>query len=321
MIPRRAFLRTLAASYLSCAIQVHAHAGERVRRVGWLHLGREWSLQPFRDKLRALGWIEGENLRIEGRWADNLEIRLPVLARELVDGAVDVIVTQTTLAAMAARAATAVVPIVMAGSDKPVARGIIGSLHHPGGNVTGLTNNPGAGFIPKMIQLLKEAAPHVSRLGVLEHADEGVSQEIAAVGRELGLTTVAAEANSHKDVPAALLLALRSGANGLFAPPNAANDPARKAIVDFALAHGWPSMGGDKYFVAAGGLMSYWTDWNEIRRQAAVYVDRILRGAQPGDLPVEQPSKFELVMNLRTAAALRLTIAPSLLLRADALIA
>jgi putative ABC transport system substrate-binding protein len=311
----------LAAGLLVAPIPVAAMPERAVRRVGWLHLGRPWNLQQFRDKLRELGWIEGRNLVIDGRFADNDVDRLPALATELVDLRVDAIVTQSTPAAVAARNATTVIPIVMAGSSNPEGLGLVESLARPGGNVTGVTNNPGSGFGVKIVQLLKEAAPRVSRVAVLDRSGAGGSawegMEVATPG--LGVTVMRATANTHADLPKVLAEALRQQADGLYIPSNPVNAAEEKMLADFALAHRLPAIGGAKEFVAAGLLMSYWADWRAIRWQAAVYVDKILRGADPGELPVERPAKFELALNLSTARSLRLTIPHALMLRADEL--
>ena len=321
MIDRRTFVRTLAAGLLIAPFPAGAVPERAVRRVGWLHLGRPWGLTQFRDKLKELSWIEGRNLIIDGRFADNEISRLPALAAELVDLKVDVIVTQTTPAAVAARNATAAIPVVMAGSSDPVGLGLVQSLARPGGNVTGVTNMPNAGFGGKLVQLLKEAAPRVSRIAVLDRTGAGGdrSSRLEAGTPTLGVTVVSAPANTHHDVAAALAAALRQRADGLYVAPNPVNDAQRKVIADFTLAHRLPTIGGDKNLVAAGTLMSYWADWVAIRQQAAAMVDKILKGADPAQLPVEQPTKFELAINLSTARALGLTLPPPLVLRADEL--
>jgi len=318
---RRVLLALAAAGIAAPRTNPARPADRRVHRVGWLHLGKAWDLGQFRRPLAELGWIEDRNIAIEPRFADNDEERLSALAAELTQLPVDVIVTQTTVAAVAASRATATVPIVMAGSSNPVKLGIVHSLARPGGNVTGVTNNPGVGFITKMAQLLKEAAPRMARLAILARGVESdVWVEIESSAPRLAFTVVNAQANTHDEVPDALAAALRAGADSVFAPPNPINDAQRKAIVEFALANRWPAIGGDRYFVAAGGLMSYWADWVTIRRQAASYVDQILRGANPAEMPIEQPTKLELVLNLRTAAAIGLTIPQAVRLRADELI-
>ena len=320
MIGRRTFLRTVAGGFLATPLTIDAQRVDKIYRVGWLSLGRAWSLNPFRRGLSELGWIEGRNIAIETRWADNDADRLPVLAAELVQLKVDVIVTQTTPAALAAKKATASIPIVMAGSSSPDQLGLVKSLARPGENVTGITNNPGSGFTTKMVQLLKEAAPRVSRLAVLERRTEGNLREIETAAPALGLTVLNAEASIPDQVLNALTVAVRERADGLFVSSTPVNDVQRRLIVDFALANRLPSICGDRDFVSAGGLMSYWTDWVELRRKTATYVDKILRGANPGDLSIEQPTKFELVINVKTAKALGLMIPQLLLQRADEVI-
>ena len=244
-----------------------------------------------------------------------------MLAAELVQLKVDVIVTQTTAAALAAKKATTTIPIVMAGSSSPDRLGLVKSLARPGENVTGMTNNPGTGFFAKMVQSLKDAAPRVSRLAVLaEPTISDSTNEIEASAPSLGLTVIVLRASAPEQVPGILAAALRERADGLFISPSPVFDAQRLLIVNFALVNRLPSICGDRDFATAGGLMSYWTDWTDLRRKTATYVDKILRGANPGDLPVEQPTKFELVINIRVADALGLTIPQSLLVRANEVI-
>jgi putative ABC transport system substrate-binding protein len=316
MSDRRAFVRALAAGLLIAPFPAASVPKDNVRRVGWLHLGQPWNLNHFRDKLRDLGWVEGRNLAIDARFADNDERRLPALAAELVELGVDVIVTQTTPAAMAAKNATGVIPIVMAGSSSPERIGLVGSLARPGGNVTGLTNNPGTGFGIKLTQLLKDAAPQVSRLAVIDRSGAGSLPPDAPIP---GVAVIMAVANTAAQLPSALADALRQRADGLFIPSNGVNEAEKQRVADFALAHRLPAIGGSKDLVWAGLLMSYWADWSDIRRQTAVYVDKILKGANPAELPVERPSTFELAINLSTARALGLKIPHALMLRADEL--
>ena len=316
MSDRRAFVRALAAGLLATPFSAAGVPKDNVRRIGWLHLGQPWNLISFRDKLRDLGWIEGRDLVIDARFADNEVRRLPALAAELVELRVDVIVTQTTPAALAAKGATNVIPIVMAGSSNPERIGLVESLARPGGNVTGMTNNPGSGFGTKIVQLLKEAAPRVSRLAVLDRSGAGSGLSEAP---PLGVTVITAIANTQAELPAALAVALRERADGLFIPSNGVNEADKQRLADFALTHRFPAIGGSKDLVSAGILMSYWADWGDIRRQTAIYVDKILKGAHPGELPVERPSTFELAINLSTARSLHLTIPHALMLRADEL--
>jgi putative ABC transport system substrate-binding protein len=321
MTDRRTFVRVMAAGLLVAPLSAAGASENSVRRVGWLHLGQPWNLHHFRDKLRELGWIEGRNLVIDARFADNEVRRLPALAAELVQLRVDVIVTQSTPAAIAAKDATSVIPIVMAGSNNPEANGLVGSLARPGGNVTGVTNNPGTAFGAKIVQMLKEAAPRVSRLAVLDRSGAGGHPSETSETAALDVAVIKAIANTQAEVPTALAAALRQRADGLFIPSNPVNEAEKKWLAEFALTHSLPAIGGSKDLVSAGILMSYWADWGDIRRQAAVYVDKILKGADPGELPVERPSTFELAINLSTARSLRLTIPHALMLRADELFA
>jgi ABC-type uncharacterized transport system substrate-binding protein len=306
--------------------------GVDVRRIGWLDLGAAPSttsgpLNAFRGRLGELGWTEGRNVIIETRYANDDNARLAAAAAELVSSRVDVIVTITTPAALAAKAATAAIPIVMAGSSNPVKLGLVKSLAHPGENVTGVTNNPdvGGNFTRKLLQLLKEAAPTISRLALLwggssQPGEAGALTDAQAAAPALGIAVLSAEAHQPSEIPNALDAILRQRADGFFALPNSTNTSQLQLIVDFALANRLPSMFMDARWVYRGGLMSYGVDWLELRRHTATYVDKILRGAKPADLPVEEPTKFELVINLKTAKALGITIPQSLLLRADEVI-
>ena len=335
---RRTFIGAVSFASFVAALTARAQQEVTVRRIGWLDLGAQPSttsgsgpleafrrggpLEAFRRGLRELGWTEGRNVTIETRYANDDSARLAAVAAELVALRVDVIVTITTPAALAARKATQSIPIVMAGSSRPVELGLVESLARPGNNVTGVTNNPGRGINQKVVQLLKEAVPNVSRVallwgGVTALGEEGVLSELQAAAPALGISVLSAEAHGPNEVPGALAAILQQHPDGLYATPSSTNTAQRNWIIDFALTNRLPSMFADSRWVASGGLMSYGIDWLELRRHTAIYVDKILRGARPADLPVEQPTKFELVINLKTAKALGLTIPQSLLLRAD----
>jgi ABC-type uncharacterized transport system substrate-binding protein len=313
---------------VAAPIDAAVEQADTVYRIGWLTLGScaasDPNLANFRSGLSELGWIEGRNIAIVARCAESQSDRLPILAAELVALKVNVIVTVTTPAALAAKETTALIPIVMAGGSDPVERGLVKSLARPGGNITGLTNNPGPGLYPKMLQLLKDAAPRVSRVAVLWttglQMEEATFKEIQVAAPPLGITVIDAGAGKPEQVPVALAGAVRAGTNGLIVTPTPFNYTQMKVIVDFAMTNRLPSIFGEDDSVTAGGLMSYWTSWGDLRRRSAGYVDKILKGAEPGDLPVEQPTKFALVINLKTAKALGLTIPQSLLSRADELI-
>lgn len=315
------------AALLTLSSTVKAQQAGRVYHVGLLTLGSSDglrdSLDVFRQRLRELGWTEGRNVALDIRFADNQRDRLPSLAAELVRLNVDAIVTITTPAAQAAKAATTTIPIVMAGSAEPVALGLVGSLARPGGNVTGVTNNPGPDFFLKQIQLLKEVAPGITRVGIL--TDPRVDSETLTIkaaqngAPKLGVVLVPIEVTGDGFDPATLG---RARPEALFMLPNNANWAHRATIMQFAMRNRLPTMypEGREGLIETGALLSYFTDWLDLRRRAAVFVDKIWRGAKPGDLPVEEPVKFQLIINLKAADALGVTIPQSLLMQADEVI-
>ncbi len=328
MIARRQFLLVIGAYAIGSMSPLRAQAQPigKVHRVGILNLGRVSTDSPdiaaFREGLAQLGYVDGQNLRIEARSADRQPDQLPALAEELVRLNVDVIVTITTPAAQAAKATTTTIPIVMAGSAAPVALGLVASLARPGGNVTGVTNSLGPGFSSKQLQLLKEAAPKVSRVAIVmsSHPVERTAfKEMEASGSLLGVTPVSIIVDSPTQTDVATLLT-QARTDALYVFPNSLNGAHSRVIANFAAANRLPTMYGERDEVVSGGLMSYWVNWLELRRHAAVFVDKILKGAKPADLPVEEPTKFELVINLKTAKTLGLSIPQSLLLRADEVI-
>jgi putative tryptophan/tyrosine transport system substrate-binding protein len=305
----------------------------KLYRIGWLTPGAppppgppgpSSSLEAFRQALRDRGYVDGRHFTIEARFADAKFDRLPALAAELVGLRVDVIVTVGTPTVKAAKDATATIPIVMAGSADPVEHGLVASLARPGGNVTGVTHSPGPEIAGKGLELLKEVAPKMSRLAVLWDSSgihEGPSVKVQeAVARKLGITLMPHDAKTLDELTAALATIAQERADGLFVFPNFINGKHEDRILDFATTRRLPTMFQGDDSVEAGGLMSYYTNWLDLRRRAAAYVDRILKGAKAGELAVEQPTKFDLVINLRTAKTLGLTIPPSLLARADRLI-
>ncbi|HEY3232797.1 MAG TPA: ABC transporter substrate-binding protein [Roseiflexaceae bacterium] len=326
---RRGFVGALSGGLLATPV-LYAEPAERVYHIGWLDLGAPSNtasrqLEAFRLGLGELGWSEGRNVVIETRYANDDGVRLAALVAELVASRVDAIVTITTPAALAAKKATALIPIVMAGSSDPVELGLVKSLGHPGENVTGVTNNPGAGFTQKLLQLLKEAAPKISRVALLWSGTSASGEsrtltDAQAAAPALGITVLSAEARQPNEIPVALAAILQQRPDGLYVTPNSANTGQMRLILDFALTNRLPAIFMDARWVSPGGLMSYGIDWLDLRRHAALYVDKILRGAKPADLPVEQPTKFELIINLKTAKALGITIPQSLLLRANEVI-
>ncbi len=319
----RFILLILAMMILATSLAAEAQQAGRVYRIGYLTAGGGVN-QAFRDAMRQLGYLEGQNIVIESKSAERKLERLPDLAAELVRLKVDVIVTITTPAALAAKNATATIPVVMAGSSDPVELGLVASLARPGGNVTGVTNNPGSGFGGKWLQLLKEAAPKVSRVAALHNLsippEARGFPRMQDAARVLNVALLSADVRGPNDFDRALAMITQEHADALIVVPNSLNGAHRKLIVGFATKHRLPTMFGDRNDVEAGGLMSYWTNWNDLRRRAAVYVDKILKGAKPADLPVEEPTRYELVINLKTAKALGLKIPQSVLIRADEVI-
>ncbi len=321
---------TLIAT-LAVWLLVGAHAAEAQPPTGkvW-RIGALMSLYPpdadppqaFRQRLRTLGYVEGQNLVIEWRYAQARDDRLPGLAAELVRLHMDLIVADTTIATRAAMQATSTIPIVMATSADAVGGGLVSNLGRPGGNVTGNSIMLAETSV-KRLQLLKEAVPKVSRIAVLWDPatpfHRAMLKEIDAAAPSLRLQPLAIAVKSRDDLGDALSEITRSRADALFVSQQM-SPTARRQLLDFAAKSRLPTMFGTSDYVPAGGLMSYSPNRPELFRQAAVYVDKILKGAKPGDLPVEQPTKFELVINMKTAKSLGLTISPSVLARADEVI-
>jgi putative tryptophan/tyrosine transport system substrate-binding protein len=312
-----------------------ATAQDKLWHIGWLSpsvpptaAAPSEDLRVFREALDKLGYIEGRTYTIDALFADTDQSRLPALVRELVDRGVDVIVTIGTPPVRAAKAATSTIPIVMAGSNNPVENRLIATLAHPGGNVTGVTHNPGPPFATKALQLLKEAAPTVSRVAVLVDSGGAATGErwlgaLRAAAGELGLTMLPHDVygvKSGAQFDSILSKIIDEHAEGLFVFAEFVNVKYQQAILNFASANRLPSICQVKAFVEKGLLLYYYTDVPELRRRAAVYVDKIFKGAKPADLPVEDPSKFEFIVNMKTADALGLIIPQSVIAFADRLI-
>jgi putative tryptophan/tyrosine transport system substrate-binding protein len=271
----------------------------------------------FREGLYALGYVEGVNLVIDARGADGRVERLPVLMRELLDAKAEVVVTFGTTAAQAAKAATTTTPIVMAFAGDPVGTRLVASLAKPGGNVTGMSL-AASDLSGKRLDLLKEVIPKVIRLTILGDVSRRVEiQETERAARVLGLTVALVELARAEEFNKALGEVSRSRPQALFIINTAVTLTHRARIVDFALKNRVSLVGTQHGWAGAGALMDYASSTTDASRRSAVFVDKILRGAKPADLPVEQPTKFELVINLKTAKALGITIPPSVLGRAD----
>jgi len=326
-VDRRAFLGSLTGGLLAAPVAVAQQPG-KVTRVGWLSPGSaasdETFLASFRDGLRELGWVVGQNVTIESRWAEERFERLPDLAVKLVRLNVDVIVSVVTQASLAAKRATRTIPIVMVGVGDPLGSGLVASLARPGENITG-SSSMLADVFGKQLALLKETVPKASPVAVLWNPANPVWQAAALRGtegaaRDLGLRLQLLGARGPDELEGAFAAMTREHAGALFVPADIIFVRHAQRIADLAARHRLPAMYGFKEHAQAGGLMSYAVDFAVIFRRAATYVDKILKGAKPGDLPIEQPTKFELVINLKTARALGLTIPQSLLERADQVI-
>ena len=306
-------------------IPLSAQQTTKVYRIGYIS-GRSgvgpWD-DIFKTALRELGYIEGKSIIIEYRWAEGKFDRLPALVMELVQLNVDVIVTETTPVARAAKNVTKTIPIVMALSADAVGTGLVESLARPGANITGLTFI-GPDLAGKLVELLKEISPKTSRLAYLGNPElppEVIAYKATQTAvQRLNMSVKLLEARTPKDLKHAFDEIEQARADGLIVSQNVMYVQHRKLIADLAAQYRLPAIYGRSDFVDAGGLASYGTSFPDLYRRAAVYVDKILKGAKPADLPVEQPTKFELVINLKTAKQIGLTISPSILARADRVI-
>jgi putative tryptophan/tyrosine transport system substrate-binding protein len=319
------FVVTLTLSLLVAPRTAEAQQATKVHRIGRLSSGSpsgpNLPLEAFRQGLRELGYVEGRNILIESRYAEGQEDRFPAFAAELVQLKVDVLVAGGATAIRAAQHATRTIPIVMAATNDPVAQGFIASLARPGGNITGLSDL-GVDLPGKRLEILKETVPQSARIAVLVdpaapyYAPWMNSLSVAA--QALGLHLHVVEVRRAEELDTAFAAITQEGADALILVSGPASlNPLRGRTVDLAAKHRLPAMYSWRELVEAGWLMSYGPSNLDISRRAATYVDKILKGAKPADLPVEQPTKFELVINLKTAKALGITIPPHLLVLAD----
>ncbi len=323
---RRRFLLTSLAGSLVAPLGAGAQysAGGKVPRVGILNsdTAQDARVDEFRDGLRKLGYVEGQNLLITYRWADGRLDRLPALVDDLLASHVDVIVA-IGASVWAAKRKTGAVPIVMAFSGDPVGTGMVSNLARPGGNITGLSFMSSE-LAAKRLELLKQTFPRIARVAVLyvpaEVSTVPELRETEAAARTINVTLQPLEVRHPDDLEPLFAKATRERADALLVFAHAFAFVHRDRIVELVGRQRLPAMFGWREFVDVGGLMSYGPNVHAMLRRAAGYVDRILKGAKPGDLPIEQPTKFELVINLKTAKALGLTIPPSLLARADQVI-
>jgi len=307
----------------------HAEAQQpkKIPRIGYLAVSNEASHAPrvagLRQGLRELGYVEGQNIIIEYRYAGGSSDRLRELAAELVRLKVEAIVSTGTEGALAAKKATTTIPIIMATGDDPVARGVVARLAKPGGNVTGLTSDAGD-IAGKRLELLKETIPSLRRVGVLWYPrDPGAAanfKETEAAGNALKIQVQSLELGSPKDFDPVFRAAIEGGVHALTVLSSGIVNTHRRRIIDFALKSRLATMFAQGAHVEAGGLMYYGPNTPEQYRRAATYVDKVLKGAKPSDLPVERPTKFELLINLNTAKQIGLSIPPNVLARADRVI-
>ena len=325
--PARLFVAVLATALLAGAILGEAQQAPGPVTIGVLSgTSRQWrtsSLEAFRAGLRELGWEEGKGLAIEERFADGELSRLPALTDELVRRKVDIILAATSAATRTAMTATKTIPIVMVDVGDPVASRFVTSLAKPGGNVTGFTNLA-LGLTQKRLAILKETLPGAARIAMLSDPDSPIRapqwRDAVEAAPRLGLTLQRMDIRNRGDLSRAFQTAANARADAVVALADALNTVLTREIIEVAARHRLPLMVEDRERVEAGALLSYSAEPRDAYRRAASYVDRILRGAKPGDLPVEQPTSFEFLINLKTAKALGLTIPPAVLLRADAVI-
>ena len=327
MMDRRTFVVGIAGSLVARPLVTQAQPAREVYRVGILSLGsasprpgREW--QSFIEQLRALNYVEGGNLILMYAGADARLDRLPDLAADLAKAKMNVIVTTGARETLGASSAAPSIPIVFTVMSDPIGQGVVTSLAHPGGNITGVTLVV-PGLYQKYVELLREIVPSAVRFAAVSGPINSLPnqwQELETAGRALGLSIFFVRVAGPDEFDAALARAKRDGAAGIIVTPDPLTWIHRQRFVQLALKHRLPGIYWNRDYVEAGGLMTYSANRAELGRRAARYVDKILRGAKPGDLPVEQPTKFELVINLKTAKALGLTIPQSLLLRADEVI-
>jgi len=326
VIDRRDLLFLLGAVALAPRV-VRAQAPAKVPRIGLLSSyspsdAALWH-QAFRLGLRDLGWVEGKNISIEYRYAEGRSDRLPELAADLVRLQVDVIVASGVTDALAAQKATRAIPIVMAIPGDPVASGLVGSLARPGGNITGLSQMS-MELVGKRLELLKEIVPKLSRVAVLWNPQGASStvtwKEIQPPARQLGIQLHSLEVRSSDDFDKAFEAATRARAGALFIIGDPVTVTNLKRIADLAAKSRLPSIFASSEFTDAGGLVAYGPDRSDLFRRAATYVDKILKGAKPGDLPIDRATKFELVINMKTAKTLGIKIPNSILVRADQVI-
>jgi putative tryptophan/tyrosine transport system substrate-binding protein len=325
-LKRRAFITLLGGTAVAWPLAARAQQPGKLPTIGILGSGTpagqgQW-YAGFVQRLRELGWTEDRNVAIEYRWAEGRDERFAEITAEFIRRKVAVIVTSGNSAIAAAKQATSVIPIVFAVAGDPVGTGLVENLARPGGNATGLSAQ-GTDTTGKRLELLREVVPGLRRLAVLAHVGSSYAalemREVATMARPLGLDPTALEIRSTQDIAPAIET-VKGRVQALYVVTDTFAYVQRIRIHTLTLAAQLPTMHGFREYVEAGGLMSYGANFPDLWRRAAVYVDKILKGAKPADLPVEQPTKFDLAINLVTAKALGLDVPPSLLVRADEVI-
>jgi putative tryptophan/tyrosine transport system substrate-binding protein len=325
-VTRREFITLLGVAAAAWPLAARAQQPGKLPTIGFLVSGTpsshgQW-VDAFVRRLHELGWIEGRTVAIEYRWAEGRTERAAEIATEFVGRKVDVIVTSATAPVVAAKQATSVIPIVFAAAGDPVASGLVASLARPGGNITGLSVQQ-TDVAAKRLELLREVVPGLSRLAIMANLGSPAAvlemREVQATARTLGLEVITLEIQRGEDIASAFK-ALKGRADALYVAIDPLVNTHRIRINTLALATRLPTMHGSREGVEAAGLMSYGPNLPDLFRRAAEFVDKILRGAKPADIPVEQPRKFDFVINLTTANALGLEVPPTLLARADEVI-
>ena len=322
---RRTFLAGTGAVLLAAPLAAEGQQPGKVYRIGWMIGGSVSTsahlIDAFRQAMRELGWVEGKNIEYEIRAAEGKIERFPEIVAELLRLKVDLLLTPTTFATRAAKSATRTIPIVMVLPSDPIGQGLVDSLARPGGNVTGMSLmvvDIGA----KQLQIFKEAIPRASRVSWLRFTSNPhpAQKEVERAAQMLGIELQVLVAPSPEEFDNVFSTMIRGHSHALYVDANPVFFVHRKQLADMAVKARLPTMFGVREYAEAGGLFAYGPSYIAHFRRAALYVDKILKGAKPGDLPVEQPTKFEFVVNLKTAKALGLTIPPSLLARADEVI-
>jgi putative ABC transport system substrate-binding protein len=329
MTMRRRNFITLLSGAASWPLAARAQQGDRVRRIGWLNQADEndplakATVSAFTQALAGLGWVEGRNVRMDLRWGRGDANRIRGLAQELVRLQPDIIVTNGTPPTVAVRRATRTIPIVFAGGGDPVVSGIVERLDRPGGNITGFANLE-ASLGGKWLELLSEIAPGLKRAAIMFNPDTAPAStympSLETAARSLKVVLIVAPVHSDAEIETAIIALRREPGGGLVAMPDAFMVTHRAPIISAAARNQVPVVYAQSFFAREGGLLSYGVDQVDYWRGAATYVDRFLRGAKPAELPVQLPTKFEMVLNRKTAKALGLAVPPSILLRADEVI-